>query len=99
MGICRASEDINGHVFHAVPGLIMHPPFKPRSYVTVDAGHFLMGGLHPTLVGRCDIVAAGTKFRVTGERNGNTTQRDRTGSHGQYDGDLMVPTHALRADA
>jgi len=99
MGTSWSSEDINGHVFHTIPGLIMHPALKPWSHMTIDTGHFLMGGLHPAFIGRGDVMAAGTKLRVTGERNGHATQRDRTGNHGQYDGDLMVPAHALRADA
>jgi hypothetical protein len=90
----RRAEHIDRQVSNSHPCFVMNPAFDSRSHVTRDAGHLFVGRSGPTLVGGRNRVAPCAKLGMIGERNRDSTERERSGHHNPEDREARLPDHA-----
>ena len=79
MGIDRSPKDIPHGVPCSGPNLVTQPALESRPNMARDAGHLLVGGRCPALIGRRNHMAPGAEFRIVGQRNGSAAERDHAG--------------------
>src|SRR5437867_11905279 len=97
MRIGRRAEDINRHILESSLYLVLKISLDGRSDVAIDAGNFLVGRQHPTVVRRLDVVAARAELGMTGQRNGDSPKDHGAGDNCPDNNGLGLTDHAWGA--